>query len=283
MVKDVLGALVDTEIWNVINQDVRTRERINKSKIIEIDVELRLLTDSHNKLLESFNTSFSRQQIIEAELEVTKNKLLNTHSLTNGTSLNSSNQVISVDEMNMEINNLTKTNKAMTLTIEPLRKEIIDFLKTRKTLTSTIDQTLQQKRENNAQLKASLTILSTNSKQLQLKIKSLESQIQNTHIMKKQLTLALEDGSSSNLVEYQKDKDNVKIQNTKDYQLQLEESLAILSSLNIQLSTINKSLERLVDLKTSTSINTSKLIAMYKYTSILYYTYTFNRRHFMSS
>jgi len=153
--KSELSALVDTRIWTLTSQDVRSRERGDKARAAELKVEIRIRGEEAQRVKATLEDSMNLVRRLEGELAVSKERAFaeagRFKSTLEGKFGNETLESLTTlyDKIQKEAQSTQKD------TVENLRKELLEYMRTRNQKLVSFDQEIASVRESIIHIRSS--------------------------------------------------------------------------------------------------------------------------------
>ena len=242
--KSEMSFLVDTKIWTAAQQDVRAREKVDKARVVELDVELRIRAEEILRVKSSLDDSMQLIRRLESELGNARQKVSEEQGISRS-AITSKFGDVSIGHLNEQLVSLQR--EAVILqrdVIEPLRRASIDIVRANSQKLVSLDQGISAIREKLAITKAAVNASATAKSSLTTRLQQQEQQrSMNTTTFKSLLS-----GSNIATIPPNDDILNTNI-DVNALRRDHETSVAALAQVNAQVTSLQTSLMRLNEVK----------------------------------
>ena len=250
--KNELAALVDTSLWVTATQDVRSRERDMRARLVELGVESRLRREELSKCTTQHKESNHTLNIRQLELEEAQRRLSEAEKKVKSFSAVAAGpggNIESISDMVTKLAEIQSSLSAFKLNeLEPLQKSTMEAMTIRSSAGKSIDQLLSKKREEAAKVRSSKNSTATSVASLQKKVEQLQLQVTSGSKLIAKLTAAIASDPTQNQ-SIVADPDPVLLRQAH------EQALSGLTGVNLRIDATNVSLVRLKELTNSTHNN----------------------------
>lgn len=241
--KSELSALVDTRIWTLASQDVRSRERADKARAAELKVEIRVRGEESVRVKATLEDSINLVRRLEGDLSTAKEKAsAQTGQFKSAIVGKFGNETL--ESLTSLYENIQKDTQSIQKdTVDKLRKELLESIRSRNQKLVGFDQDITSVRENIVHIKSSLNSTSNSRTNLIKKLQLVDQQKQSLSVNLKNLTslLSLQNQNNSNY--------NTTLKLVTDLEglsrKNLDTTISALASINVRKNTTELSIIRL--------------------------------------